>query len=350
MMGKVGICLLVWLPLAVLAEGHHEEAVTVGKWAREALGLRVERPRRMVLEEGWRGVGFWAVAEEDRLVLGTPLAGRVRLVSRIGSGVKAGEALAEVEAPRLRELEAEGARLRARLGHYERLGTGHAELESALGRVVSEMSGYGLSGVVVSGGVWRLLAPCEGVVSGFDAGNLAQVEGGASLVRLVRKGALALTLEVPSGVWRGLKDGASVSVGGQPARYAVLPSGAEGMVRLRLSEPEGVGALAGERAEVWLAPKGGAERLTVPARAVVRRGLELVVLVREKGESDHFEARPVRVLAEREGRAAVEGIGASDEVVVEGAYALVSQLDAGEKGASGHFHADGSFHEGEAEH
>ncbi|MDY5955182.1 MAG: hypothetical protein SPK06_07135 [Kiritimatiellia bacterium] len=350
MMGKVDICLLIWLPLAVLGEGHHEASVVVGKWAREALGLRVERPRRMVLEEGWRGVGFWTVAEENRLLLGTPLAGRIRLVSRIGSGVKAGEVLAEVEAPRLRELEAERERLRARLGHYARLGTGQAELESALGRVASEVAGYRACGEVSTGGVWRLLAPCEGVVAGFGVSNLEQVDAGASLVRLVRKGALVLTLEVPSGVWRGLKGEVSAMVDGRSAGYAVLPDGAGGVVRLRLSEPEGLGALAGERAEVWLAPKGGVERLTVPSRAVVRRGMELVVLVREGNEEGHFEARAVRVLAERGGWSAVEGIEASDEVVVEGAYALVSQLDGDSKGAPGHFHADGSFHEGEAEH
>jgi hypothetical protein len=103
----------------------------------------------------------------------------------------------------------------------------------------------------------------------------------------------------------------------------------------------GVGAFA----EVVLA--GGDAEIAVPRAAVVRDGLTSKVYVCDPKDAEQVIETPVD-LGPDDGRwvAVLAGVNAGDEVVLAGAYEL-KVARASQPQVKGHFHADGSFHEGD---
>ncbi len=112
-----------------------------------------------------------------------------------------------------------------------------------------------------------------------------------------------------------------------------------------------------ERLEPWaiagmpvrLSVLGGSEtpQLAVPVRALVRDGTSLVLFRRDPKDPD----RVIRLEADvgaSDGAWTVirSGVREGDEVVVDGAYQLML-ASSGSAPKGGHFHADGTFHEGE---
>lgn len=105
----------------------------------------------------------------------------------------------------------------------------------------------------------------------------------------------------------------------------------------------GVGAFA----EVVLA--GGEPEIAVPHAAVVRDGLTSKVYVRDPKNAEQVIETDVD-LGPDDGRwvAVLAGVNVGDEVVLAGAYEL-KVARASQPQVKGHFHADGSFHEGDDE-
>ena len=92
----------------------------------------------------------------------------------------------------------------------------------------------------------------------------------------------------------------------------------------------------------------GAEETVVPDSAIVEIGLEKHVFIRDSGNRRRFIAQPVRTHGSANGWTAVEGLPHDRcEVVANGAYGLKTETMSSSQKPSGHFHADGSFHEGE---
>ena len=104
-----------------------------------------------------------------------------------------------------------------------------------------------------------------------------------------------------------------------------------------------VGALA----EVVVAGDPDMEELAIPLRAVIQDGLEKVFFRRAPDDPDAV-IRTVADLGPDDGRwvTVFSGLGENDEVVVDGAYQL-KLATTGQKVKAGHFHADGTFHDGE---
>lgn len=104
----------------------------------------------------------------------------------------------------------------------------------------------------------------------------------------------------------------------------------------------GVGAFA----EIVLAGTGEPE-IAVPKAAVVRDGLTSKVFVRDPKDTEQVIETEVD-LGPDDGRwvAVLAGVNAGEEVVLAGAYEL-KVASASQPQVKGHFHADGSFHEGE---
>ena len=104
----------------------------------------------------------------------------------------------------------------------------------------------------------------------------------------------------------------------------------------------GVGAFA----EVVLSGTGEPE-VAVPKACVVRDGLKSKLYVRDPKNVDQVIETEVD-LGPDDGRwvAVLSGVAAGDEVVLAGAYEL-KVARASQPQVKGHFHADGSFHEGE---
>ena len=99
--------------------------------------------------------------------------------------------------------------------------------------------------------------------------------------------------------------------------------------------------------EVQLA--GGTAEVAVPLSSIVRDGLKAIVFRRAADDPDEVERVAVD-LGIHDGRWVVvrSGLAAGDQVVVDGAYPLALATSAtAQKG--GHFHADGTFHEGSHE-
>jgi multidrug efflux pump subunit AcrA (membrane-fusion protein) len=103
----------------------------------------------------------------------------------------------------------------------------------------------------------------------------------------------------------------------------------------------------GAMAEVVVAGDPDLEELAIPLRAVIQDGLETVFFRRAPDDPDTV-IRTVADLGPDDGRwvTVYSGLGDNDEVVVDGAYQL-KLATTGQKVTTGHFHADGTFHEGE---
>ncbi len=115
----------------------------------------------------------------------------------------------------------------------------------------------------------------------------------------------------------------------------------------KASEQPWVRPQVGATAEIVVAGDPDLEELSIPLRAVIRDGLETVFFRRAPDDPDSV-IRTVADLGPDDGRwiTVYSGLGENDEVVVDGAYQL-KLATTGQKVKTGHFHADGTFHEGE---
>ena len=108
---------------------------------------------------------------------------------------------------------------------------------------------------------------------------------------------------------------------------------------------------AGERvkAEIVL-DENGKETVAVPDECIVDAGAEPVVFVKDERKAGRFLAVKVRTGISNGGWTEVEGLGDCGhiDVVKDGVYGLKLQLSSKkDEKPVGHFHADGTFHEGE---
>jgi hypothetical protein len=99
--------------------------------------------------------------------------------------------------------------------------------------------------------------------------------------------------------------------------------------------------LSAELAIVW--DETAEPMLAVPARAIMRDGLDFVIFLRESPGADRVIRERVTI-GPSDGRwtALYSGPMPGDEVVVDGAYEL--NLEGTGKALGGHFHADGTWH------
>lgn len=221
---------------------------------------------------------------------------------------------------------------------------------------------------------WRGLRSLEvhadaaGVVEALNITDGAWAAEGAAVVTLVRPDRLRFHA-------RGLQSDLALLRSGLPGRIVPpRPTASDGAVALTDAMP-GVVALGlggdpdartvdlyvtpdalaswarpgvSAQLEVTLDPDAP-EALAVPLAAVQRDGLRSVLFKRATDDPD----QAVRVeadLGRDDGRwvEVLSGFGPGDEVVLDGAFQLMlatSQTGASQKG--GHFHADGTYHEGE---
>ena len=106
-------------------------------------------------------------------------------------------------------------------------------------------------------------------------------------------------------------------------------------------------AKAGVAAHLEITLAGGNEELAVPLSAVVRDGGRAIIFRRDPANADKA-IRMEADLGRSDGRWVVieSGVKEGDEVVVGGNYQLMLATS-GSAAKGGHFHPDGTFHEGE---
>jgi hypothetical protein len=106
-------------------------------------------------------------------------------------------------------------------------------------------------------------------------------------------------------------------------------------------------ARAGVAAQVEVTTAGGREELAVPAGAIVRDGTVFVIFRRDPANPDKV-IRLEADLGVSDGRWTVvqSGVKQGDEIVVGGNYQLMLATS-GSAPKGGHFHSDGTYHEGD---
>lgn len=106
-------------------------------------------------------------------------------------------------------------------------------------------------------------------------------------------------------------------------------------------------ARAGVAAFLEITVAGGSEQLAIPMSSVARDGVRSIIFRRDPKNPD----KAIRMEADlgvSDGRWVVinSGVAEGDEVVLDGVYPLLLAT-AGNAPKGGHFHSDGTFHEGE---
>lgn len=117
---------------------------------------------------------------------------------------------------------------------------------------------------------------------------------------------------------------------------------------LLLPERLGSWTRAGVSASMEITLEGGAEELAVPLAAVARDGAK-PILFRRDPANPNVAIRIDADLGVDDGRWVVvnSGVREGDQVVVDGVHQLALATAGNGGAAAGHFHSDGTFHEGE---
>ncbi|HLO39685.1 MAG TPA: efflux RND transporter periplasmic adaptor subunit [Phycisphaerales bacterium] len=137
---------------------------------------------------------------------------------------------------------------------------------------------------------------------------------------------------------------------GIPATISLAPlARAEQRTIDVLAHPQDIAQWArpGLLAQLEITLSGGREELAIPQAAIVKDGAIPIIFRRDPSSAD----RVIRLTADvgvSDGLWTViaSGVKAGDEVVVDGSYQLMLATS-GSAAKGGHFHADGTFHEGE---
>jgi hypothetical protein len=103
------------------------------------------------------------------------------------------------------------------------------------------------------------------------------------------------------------------------------------------------------RADATVSTGGGSENETVvPNSAIVEIDLAKYVFIRDSRSKNRFIAVSVSTGEKSGGWTNVAGLPDGDvEIVSKGAYQLKLAASSSSKNTAGHFHADGTFHEGD---
>ena len=325
------------------------KAVAVAEAVQKAMGLKTVRTEKRRLASTVAFTGRYELSPDARRTVATPVAGRLALLVKPLARVKAGDALFTVTSPdlaaRARELDV----LERRLDVYRKLGTKNAPLARA--RAVKKAEREALVGdAEEKGGVVTVRAASDGLVEAFPSEAGAWVETGASVVRLVAPEDLRLRALVAASDAARLADGLAATVEGAPGEVRLGVGDANGLVPVYVVFPKGgAKGRAGARATATCVLDAHETPVTaVPSRCLVRIGLQPTVFVRDGHDADRFLAVDVVPGLSAGGWTAVTGLpsGGDLDVVAEGAYELKLALPSGDAKPAGHFHADGTFHEG----
>ena len=325
----------------------------VSEKVQKALGLATVRSERRRLDGSRFFAGRYELAPEARITVGSPVAGRLRLVVRPLDRIAKGDVLFTVESAELVAQEKEIAQLERRLAVYRELKTANAALENELAVKKAAVAAQ-VSGNEVKDGVVTVRAPAAGSVESLTVSDGAWLVTGAEVVRLIRPDALRLKALVAASEADQLTDGQACVVEGTEGEIRLGVGDGAGLVPVYAVFPKGAPRRrAGVRARLECVTDAHAPEVrVVPNGAVVRLGLKPAVFVRDRSDDDRFVAVPVVPGVSKGGWTAVEGLPDGDvEVVVAGAYELRIAVMSKESGVktTGHFHADGQFHEGEDE-
>jgi hypothetical protein len=327
-------------------------AVSIAKAVQDVMGLRTVHAEKRRVASTLVFAGRYELSPDARKVVATPVAGRLTLLVRPLAEVKKGDALFKVSSPdlvaRTHDIEA----LEKRVNVYREIKTPNAALENELAVKRAERTAM-LAGVEEKDGVITVRAADDGMVESLIAQDGAWLETGAAALQTVRTHDLRFKALVAASDALRLRNGMSAKVDGHHGRLRIGVGDDTGIVPIYVLFDKDVHALAGARSQAeCVTDETDEPHIAVPSRCIVSVGLQPTVFIRDEHDAGRFIAVPVTPGVSGGGWTAVEGLPSGHcEVVCEGAYELKLALpSAGGSKSAGHFHADGTFHEGEDGH
>ena len=324
------------------------KAVSVTKAVHKVMGLKTVHAEKRRVASTVVFAGRYELSPDARKVVATPVAGRLTLLVRPLAEVKKGDALFKVSSPELVARSHDIEALEKRVNVYREIKTPNAALENELAVKRAERAAM-LAGAEEHNGVITVRAADDGMVESLVAQDGAWLETGAAAVQTVRTHDLRFKALVASSDALKLRNGMPAKTGGHHGHVRIGVGDDTGIVPIYVLFDEDVHALAGARSHAECVTDETEEtRTAVPSRCIVAIGLQPTVFVRDRHDAERFIATPVVPGVSGGGWTAVDGLPHHCEVVTDGAYELKLALpSAGQSKSAGHFHADGTFHEGE---
>ena len=329
--------------------GQQSQSVAVSKAVQGVMGLKTVHAEFRRVASTVSFAGRYELNPDARKVVATPVPGRLSLLVKPLADVKKGDELFKVSSPDLVARSHEIEALEKRVRVYREIKTPNAALENELAVKRAERAAM-LAGAEEKDGVITVRAAADGMVESLVAQDGAWLETGAAAVQTVRTRDLRFKALVAASDALQLKDGMSAKVGGHLGRIRIGVGDDTGLVPIFVLFDGDVHALAGARSHAECVTDETEEaHAAVPSRCIVSVGLQPTVFVRDAHGEDRFTAVPVTPGVSGGGWTAVDGLPSRHcEVVSDGAYELKLALPAaGGNKPSGHFHADGTFHEGD---
>lgn len=215
--------------------------------------------------------------------------------------------------------------------------------------------------------VWRSLGELEiraavpGVVEELGVTTGAMVESSQLVLSTVRPDQLRFRASALQADLGRLRDGLPARIVPPRGSTTVLQDALTGTLSLGLSanpdertvdllvKPDSTStwARAGVTAHLEVTLDGGSDELAIPLSSVTRDGTRSIIFRRDPANPD----KAIRMEADvgvNDGRwvSIGSGVKEGDEIVLDGVYQLMLAT-AGNAAKGGHFHSDGTFHEGE---
>ena len=330
---------------------HESEAksITVPMAVQTVMGLKCIHPELRRIASTVSFAGRYELNPDARKVVATPVSGRLTLLAKPLSNVRKGDVLFKVSSPDLVARSHEIEALKKRVNVYRGIKTPNAALENELSVKLAERTAM-LAGAEEIDGVVTVRAESNGMVETLSAQDGEWLETGAAALKIVQTRDLRFKALVASSDALRLKNSMPAKVGDNQGQIKIGIGDDMGLVPVYVLFGKEVDALAGARSIAeCITEETEAAHAAVPSQCIVSIGLQPTVFVRDTHDADKFIAVPVIPGLSGNGWTAVEGLPSSHcEVVTTGVYELKLALAAADGAKpSGHFHADGVFHEGE---
>lgn len=341
------------LCMGVCAEEHrrhheHGKSVIVAEAVQRTMGLKTVGVEKRRIASTVALTGRFEMSPDARFTVATPVAGKLALKVKPLQRVKSGDLLFTVEAPGLVARAREIAVLENRLKVYRDIGTPNAALESELAVKRAEREAL-LAKAEEKDGVVSVRTSEAGQVDSLPVQDGAWLEAGAAAVQVLRPNAIRFKALVAASDAARLKDGMKATVSGDVGEVRLGVGNEFGIIPVYVTfDSAGTGRAGDRGTATCVTDESETPVAAVPNAAIVKLGLQPVVFVRDEDERSRFLALPIEPGISGGGWTAVKGLPDDDdlEIVVEGAYELKLAVSASGAGPAGHFHADGTFHEG----
>lgn len=328
----------------------HSEALTVeiNEASAKNAGIETVHPRKRASGSEYAFKGRFELVPEAREIIASPVAGKMELKVKSLKHVKKGDTLFTVTSPEIVSRTKEIEILEKRLQVFRDIKTPNAELENNLSLKKSELNAL-LMGYTANNGTIEVKAPKSGLVEELLELNGTWLETGSAVLKLTDTRNIRFKGLIPADEASKLKDLMRADINGIIGSVRLGIGAENGLVPAYVVFENAPDTIVGARdtATVIIGGSGKVET-AVPDSAIVEINLVKHVFVRDNHNKNRFIALCVTTGEKSGGWTSVTGIPEGHvEVVSKGAYQLKLASSSSGKSAAGHFHADGTFHEGD---